>query len=55
MNNLLKEYSEKNNFYFLDIYDNYSEDNGTLKYELSDKCVHIEKNEYIHYKLLELL
>jgi len=55
INKLLKEYCIKNNFYFLDVYDYYSEEDGTLNYELSDKTVHIEKNEYINYKLTELL
>jgi len=55
MNILLKQQCEINNFVFLDVYDYYSEEDGTLNYELSDKCVHIDKNEYICYKLIEIL
>ena len=55
VNKLLKDYCEKNDFIFLDTYDYYSEKDGTLKYELSDKVVHIDRNEYILYKLSELL
>lgn len=55
VNKLLKEYCEANNFMFLDTYDYYSEEDGTLKYELSDKCVHINDNNYINYKLGELV
>jgi hypothetical protein len=55
VNGLLKKYCEVNNFIFLDIYDHYCEVDGTLKYELSDKCVHIEENDHIHKKILELI
>jgi hypothetical protein len=55
VNKLLKKYCEVNNFIFLDVYDYYSEEDGTLKYELSDKTVHIEKNDHICKKLLELI
>jgi hypothetical protein len=55
MNKLLKDQCDTNQFIFLDIYDYYSNEDGTLNYELSDKCVHIEDNAYIHYKLSEIL
>jgi len=55
MNDLLKEYCILNKFIFLDVYDYYSDEDGTLKYELSDKCVHIDKNDHICKKLLELI
>jgi hypothetical protein len=55
MNKLLKEQCDLNGFVFLDVYQHYSEKDGTLNYQLSDKCVHISDNKYIHHRLSELL
>lgn len=46
-NQKLKEYCEKNNFIFMDIYDKYCDENGLLKKELSDGNVHISDPIYI--------
>ncbi len=47
VNSLLKEACLLNGYEFLDIYEHYAELDGTLKYESSDKIVHIIDNEYI--------
>jgi len=46
-NKKLKEFSNKYNFIFLDIYNKYCDDNGFLKRELSDGNVHINDGIYI--------
>ena len=55
MNLSLQKEAEKNGFCFLDYYEYYARDDGTLKYELSDQCVHIKENQYIHEKLYTLV
>jgi hypothetical protein len=55
MNKLLKEHCKINDYIFLDVYDYYAEEDGTLKYDLSDKCVHISDNNYINNKLKEII
>lgn len=54
VNKLLKEKCIKNNFTFLDIFEFYSGENGTLKSELSDKVCHIIDNEYIIQELKKI-
>jgi hypothetical protein len=54
INELLKEGCSKYNYTFFDPYDFYTRPDGTLKYELSDTCIHIGKNNYFleeFYKL----
>lgn len=41
INSLLKEMAERNGWMFLDIFEGYSEENGALKFELSDSTNHI--------------
>jgi len=46
-NKKLKEYCEKNNFIFMDVYDKYRNENGFLKKEFSDGNVHINDHIFI--------
>jgi len=54
INSYLKE-ATKNTFLLLEYHDYYARLDGTLKYELSDHCVHIKENTYIHEQLFKLL
>lgn len=47
-NTKIKEYCEKNNYVFFDVYDKYTDENGYLKKDLSDKGVHIKNGIYIN-------
>ena len=51
----LKKKCIDNNFYYLDFYDFYANDEGTLKVELSDNNVHILENSIILNKLYEMI
>jgi len=56
MNNLIKEYCDKNKFIYFCPYSYYTRENGTLKYELSDRTVHIKDTSYFlneFYKLMD--
>ena len=54
MNNLIEEQCNFNNFIYFNPYDYYTRTNGTLKYELSDKCVHLGDNSIFLKKFSEL-
>lgn len=47
MNNLIQEYCEIYGYMFFNPYDYYKRSDGTLKFELSDRLVHISNNEHI--------
>jgi hypothetical protein len=55
VNTLLEKMANENNFYYFHPYDYYTRDDGTLKYELSDKIVHIQENSHILNKINEIL
>jgi hypothetical protein len=46
MNTLLKEYSAKYRYIYFNPYDFYTREDGCLKYELSDNCLHIGDNRH---------
>ena len=54
MNSYLKE-ATKNTFVLLEYHEYYARADGTLKYELSDQCVHIKENTYIHEQLFNII
>lgn len=47
MNSKLKEYCEKNNYIFFDVYDDYSDSDGFLSEDLKDEAVHISNPIYM--------
>jgi len=47
INELLNEGCSKLGYIFFNPYEPYTRQDGTLKYELSDKCIHVGKNRYI--------
>jgi len=47
INQLLEEGARKNGFIFLDPYSSYRRDDGCLRYELSDRNIHIGNNQTI--------
>ena len=51
MNELLEKLSNKNGYIYFNPYDYYTRPDGTLKFELSDKLVHIGDNEKIIEKI----
>jgi hypothetical protein len=54
LNELLREGCYKNGYIFFNPYNYYTRTDGTLKYELSDKCIHIGNNTHFleeFYKL----
>jgi hypothetical protein len=55
MNKKLEEYCKKYNYTYLDIYDEYSDENGLLNMDRSDNICHIKDNNDIHLKLIELI
>lgn len=55
MNKKIKEYCEKYNYTYLDIYDYYSDENGILHFQKSDTICHIQDNSYIHDRLKEMI
>jgi hypothetical protein len=55
MNNKLQKYCKKNNFYFLNYYDDYKNINGNLKVEISDNICHINKNDIVLQKLYNII
>jgi lipopolysaccharide biosynthesis glycosyltransferase len=46
MNNLIEEECKKANYIYFNPYKYYTRDDGCLKYELSDNCIHLGKNDY---------
>ena len=55
MNKKIEQYCLKYNYKYLDIYNNYSDNNGLLLINKSDNNCHILDNNDIHSKLIELL
>ncbi len=55
VNNLLKTKCLENSFYFLDYYNFYTNDEGTLKTELSDNICHISQNEFVLNELYKII
>lgn len=51
----LKRYCEKYNYIYFNPYEQYTDEDGTLKYELSDTSVHIGNNNIFLERFLELL
>ncbi len=54
VNKLLEEISNNNNYIYFNPYSYYTRDDGTLKYELSDKTVHLGDNSYFLEKFIDL-
>uniref|UniRef100_A0A6C0HZ03 SGNH hydrolase-type esterase domain-containing protein n=1 Tax=viral metagenome TaxID=1070528 RepID=A0A6C0HZ03_9ZZZZ len=54
VNKLLEELSVNNNYIYFNPYSYYTTDDGTLKYEFSDKNVHLKENSYFLEKFTEL-
>jgi len=46
MNGLIKEYCSKYRYLYFNPYDFYTREDGCLKYELSDGCLHIGNNQH---------
>ena len=46
VNKLLEEMSDKNNYIYFNPYSYYTRPDGTLKHELSDRTVHLGKNDF---------
>jgi hypothetical protein len=55
VNNLLKTKCLENSFYFLDYYNFYTNNEGTLKTELSDNICHISHNEFVLNELYKII
>ena len=54
MNYALEKSCKKHGFIFFDVYDFYSDEDGFLNYNLSDKSVHIENPKFIKKRLSEI-
>ena len=55
MNELLEEGCSKLGYVFFNPYDPYTREDGTLKYELSDKCIHVGQNAHILNEFQKLI
>jgi len=55
MNYLIKDHCTGSQFHYFYPYTDYVRPNGCLKYELSDRCVHIGDNSIVLYELNKLL
>lgn len=55
MNKKLEEYCEKYNYTFLNVFDHYSDKDGILYFDKSDKICHITDNKYIHENIKKIL
>jgi len=55
LNKELEKQCEINGFYFFNYYTDYEDIDGTLKYELTDRCVHIQHNDKILERLYKLI
>ena len=53
MNKKLNQYCLENGFLFIDVYKHYADDDGFLKYGLSDTYVHISEPSYLRDFLIE--
>lgn len=53
-NKLLEKMSIENNYIYFNPYSHYTESDGTLKYELSDKIVHLGDNSLFLEKFIDL-
>jgi hypothetical protein len=54
VNHLLQEHCKENNFIYFNPYLHYTRDDGTLKYELSDRIVHLGDTTYFLERFNEL-
>lgn len=54
VNKLIEEQCIKNGYIYFNPYHYYTREDGTLKYELSDKIVHLGDNSYFLEKFIEL-
>jgi hypothetical protein len=54
MNELMNKYCKKKNYIFFNPYDEYTREDGTLKYELSDTYGHLGQNVYFLEQFIEL-
>jgi len=54
MNTLIEEYCNQYNMIYFNPHDFYTREDGTLKYEMSDKTVHIRENQHFLEKFTEL-
>jgi hypothetical protein len=55
MNELLADGCSSYGFVFFNPFSFYTRKNGTLKYELSDKCIHVGKSEYFLEQFYSLM
>lgn len=55
MNKLIRQKCEEHGYVYFYPYDKYTDTEGYLQYELSDKCVHVEDNSNIITDFLNLL
>lgn len=55
MNHLIKDHCEGRGFHYFYPYNKYIRENGCLKYELSDSCVHIGDNSMLLDELTSIL
>jgi hypothetical protein len=55
INELLQEGCSKLGYIFFNPYSPYTRDDGTLKYELSDKCIHVGQNSHILSEFQKLI
>ena len=55
MNALLQQKCIEQNYIYFDPYANYTDEQGCLKYELSDTICHIKDNTYILEKIKEYI
>jgi hypothetical protein len=55
INKLLEEGCALNGYYYFDPYAPYTKEDGTLRYELSDKCIHVWQNSNILSEFQKLI
>jgi lipopolysaccharide biosynthesis glycosyltransferase len=55
MNELLADACSSHGFIFFNPFSFYTRENGTLKYELSDKCIHVGNSEYFLEQFYSLM
>jgi hypothetical protein len=55
INKLLEEGCSKHGFIFFNPYEPYTQENGTLRHELSDKCIHVGQNTHILNEFQKLI
>jgi hypothetical protein len=54
MNVLIEAHCNINEYVYFNPYDYYTRDNGTLKYDLSDNCVHLGDNSFFLEKFMDV-